>query len=178
MAIDDIRIFQKVLTGTELAYTTQNIADLSILKLAIKVIFNGWFHGLPASNWTNEPHGLVYFNIISYFLSKKCQWRIEAALGHIASDDMLNWKNLLINTSGYDIKGKLVGMRIYRRCADRWKTQTYSIPVLITPKPVSIRPRPQQMIWLAGIKTPGINNSKSSCRIEWWLRSVCVQIQR
>lgn len=115
--IDDIRIFSKVLTGTELAYTAPaNIADLSIPKTRHQSdIQRPEFHGLPASNWTNEPHGLVYFNNKYHiFFQKNANGPYWGKLhwGHITSDDMLNWKEekiALSNTSGYDIKGNWSG---------------------------------------------------------------------
>ncbi len=115
--IDDIRIFSRVLTGAELAYTAPaNTADLSIPKSRHQNdIQRPEFHGLPATNWTNEPHGLVYFNNKYHiFFQKNANGPYWGKLhwGHITSDDMLNWKEekiALSNTSGYDIKGNWSG---------------------------------------------------------------------
>jgi len=115
--IDDIRIFSRVLTSAELAYTApEHVADLSIPKTRHQGdIQRPEFHGLPATNWTNEPHGLVYFNNKYHiFFQKNANGPYWGKLhwGHITSDDMLNWKEekiALSNTSGYDIKGNWSG---------------------------------------------------------------------
>jgi len=115
--IDDIRIFSRVLTSTELAYTApEHVADLSIPKTRHQGdIQRPEFHGLPATNWTNEPHGLVYFNNKYHiFFQKNANGPYWGKLhwGHITSDDMLNWREekiALSNTSGYDIKGNWSG---------------------------------------------------------------------
>ena len=115
--IDDIRVFSRLLTKTELTYSApQNVADLSIPKTRHQGdIQRPEFHGLPATNWTNEPHGLVYFNNKYHiFFQKNANGPYWGKLhwGHITSDDMLNWKEekiALSNTSGYDIKGNWSG---------------------------------------------------------------------
>ena len=111
--IDDIRIFSRVLVGTELAYTAPaNTADLSIPTTRHQGdIQRPEFHGLPATNWTNEPHGLIYFNNKYHiFFQKNANGPYWGKLhwGHITSDDLLNWKEEKIavsNTYVYDIKG-------------------------------------------------------------------------
>ena len=115
--IDDIRIFSRLLTKTELAYSApQNVADLSIPKSRHQGdIQRPEFHGLPATNWTNEPHGVVYFNNKYHIFFQnnangpywgKLHW------GHITSDDLLNWteeKIAIAADRSYDIKGAWSG---------------------------------------------------------------------
>lgn len=111
--VDDIRIFSRVLTGSELTNKVpEHVADLSIpVTRHQDDIQRPEFHGLPATNWTNEPHGMVYFNNKYHiFFQKNANGPYWGKLhwGHISSDDMLNWKEekiALANTSGYDIKG-------------------------------------------------------------------------
>jgi Beta-fructosidases (levanase/invertase) len=111
--IDDINIYSRVLTSAELAYVAPaNNADLSIPKSRHQNdIQRPEFHGLPATNWTNEPHGLAYFNNKYHiFFQKNANGPYWGKLhwGHITSDDMLNWKEekiALSNTNGYDVKG-------------------------------------------------------------------------
>ena len=111
--VDDIRIFSRVLTASELTNKVpENVADLSIpVTRHQDDIQRPEFHGLPATNWTNEPHGMVYFNNKYHiFFQKNANGPYWGKLhwGHISSDDMLNWKEekiALANTSGYDIKG-------------------------------------------------------------------------
>ena len=115
--IDDIKIYSRVLTNTELAYTTpQNSADLSIPATRFaNDIQRPSFHGLPAANWTNEPHGLVYSNgLYHIFFQKNANGPYWGKLhwGHLTSNDLLNWKEQKIaisNTSTYDIKGAWSG---------------------------------------------------------------------
>jgi Beta-fructosidases (levanase/invertase) len=111
--IDDIKIYSRVLTNTELAYVAPaNSADLSIPKSRHQNdIQRPEFHGLPATNWTNEPHGLVWFNNEYHiFFQKNANGPYWGKLhwGHLTSDDLFNWKEekiALSNTSGYDVKG-------------------------------------------------------------------------
>ncbi|MDD4971291.1 MAG: GH32 C-terminal domain-containing protein [Paludibacter sp.] len=115
--IDDISIFSRVLTRSELVYSLpQNAADLSIPKSRHQNDFQRpEFHGLPATNWTNEPHGLVYFNSKYHiFFQKNANGPYWGKLhwGHITSDDLLNWKEekiALSNTNSYDMKGNWSG---------------------------------------------------------------------
>ena len=111
--IDDIRIYSKSLTGAELTKKIpDHAADLSIPATRHEDdIHRPEYHGLPATNWTNEPHGLVHFNNKYHlFFQKNANGPYWGKLhwGHLSSDDLLNWKEekiALFNTSGYDIKG-------------------------------------------------------------------------
>ena len=111
--LDDIRIYSRVLIGSELSKKDpEHVADLSIpVTRHQNDIQRPEFHGLPATNWTNEPHGLVYFNNKYHlFFQKNANGPYWGKLhwGHLSSDDLLNWKEekiALFNTSGYDIKG-------------------------------------------------------------------------
>src|SRR5665648_83251 len=115
--IDDIRIYSRVLTNSEIAFITpEHVADFSIPKSRHQNdIQRPGFHGLPATNWTNEPHGLVYFNgKYHLFFQKNANGPYWGKLhwGHISSDDLLNWKEEKIaisNNSGYDEKGAWSG---------------------------------------------------------------------
>ena len=111
--VDEIRIYSRVLTNAELAYNNPSVtADLSIPKSRHENdIQRPVFHGLPATNWTNEPHGLVYFNNKYHlFFQKNANGPYWGKLhwGHLTSDDLLNWKEekiALSNFSSYDVKG-------------------------------------------------------------------------
>jgi len=115
--IDDIRIYSRVLTNSEIAFTPpEHVADFSIPKSRHQNdIQRPGFHGLPATNWTNEPHGLVYFNgKYHLFFQKNANGPYWGKLhwGHISSDDLLNWKKKKIaisKNSGYDEKGAWSG---------------------------------------------------------------------
>lgn len=115
--IDDIRIYSRVLTNSEIAYSVpEHVADFSIPKSRHENdIQRPGFHGLPATNWTNEPHGLVYSDgKYHLFFQKNANGPYWGKLhwGHISSDDLLNWKEEKIaisNNSGYDEKGAWSG---------------------------------------------------------------------
>lgn len=111
--VDDIRIFSRTFADTEIIdQTPQNTADLSIPKSRhASDIQRPEFHGQPATNWTNEPHGLVFYNNkFHVFFQKNANGPYMARLhwGHISSPDMLNWteEKIAIGPSEtYDSKG-------------------------------------------------------------------------
>lgn len=115
--IDDIRIFSRTLAPSEFTNVApQNVANLSIPATRHQNdIQRPEFHGLPATNWTNEPHGLVYYKgKYHIFFQKNANGPYFGKLhwGHLSSDDLLNWNEeriALSNTSGYDIKGTWSG---------------------------------------------------------------------
>lgn len=115
--IDDIRIYSKALSSSELsAVQPQNTADLSIPKSRHESdIQYPSFHGRPATNWTNEPHGLVFYNNKYHvFFQKNANGPYMARLhwGHISSPDLCNWKEEKIAIApgeSYDQKGAWSG---------------------------------------------------------------------
>jgi len=115
--VDDIRIYSRTFADNEIVeQTPQNTADLSIPKSRHgSDIQRPEFHGLPATNWTNEPHGLVFYNNKYHvFFQKNANGPYMARLhwGHISSPDMLNWteEKIAIGPSeSYDIKGTWSG---------------------------------------------------------------------
>ncbi len=128
--IDEIKIYSRILTSAELAYIApQNAADLSIPSTRFaNDIQRPSFHGLPAANWTNEPHGLVYYNgLYHLFFQKNANGPYWGKLhwGHLTSNDLLNWteqKIAISNTNIYDIKGA-------------WSGCVFTDPVLTGGKP-------------------------------------------
>lgn len=115
--VDDIRIYSRTFADTEIIeQTPQNTADLSIPKSRhASDIQRPEFHGQPATNWTNEPHGLVFYNNKYHvFFQKNANGPYMARLhwGHISSPDMLNWTEEKIAIGpgvSYDIKGTWSG---------------------------------------------------------------------
>jgi len=115
--VDDIRIFSKTFADNEITeQSTQNPADLTIPKSRHeRDIQRPVFHGLPATNWTNEPHGLVYYNNKYHiFFQKNANGPYMARLhwGHLSSSDLLNWTEEKIAIgpgASYDIKGTWSG---------------------------------------------------------------------
>ncbi len=115
--IDDIQIYSRVLTASQLGYhTPNNVADLSIPTSRFSGdIQRPIFHGIPAANWTNEPTGLIYYNgQYHLFFQKNANGPYWGKLhwGHLVSNDLISWKEdkiALAPGSSYDIKGTWSG---------------------------------------------------------------------
>lgn len=110
--IDDIRLYAGALPIAEKSPRPEHAADLSIPAVRFEnEIQRPTFHGMPAANWTNEPHGLIYYNNRYHLFFQKNgagpYWgRIH--WGHIVSDDLLEWREervAIAPTEAYDIKG-------------------------------------------------------------------------
>jgi beta-fructofuranosidase len=115
--VDDIRVYSRTFADSEIIEKTpQNTANLSIpTSRHENDIQRPKFHGQPATNWTNEPHGLFYYNNKYHvFFQKNANGPYMARLhwGHISSPDMLNWTEEKIAfgpDESYDIKGTWSG---------------------------------------------------------------------
>lgn len=111
--IDDIRIYNTALAAGELGYKApEHPADLSIPSER----FAGdnlrpVYHGMPAANWTNEPHGLTYYDgKYHLFFQKNGNGPYWGRLhwGHITSENLYDWaeeKIALAPSEDYDWKG-------------------------------------------------------------------------
>ena len=110
--IDDIEIFDTVLPASEIAATPEHPADLSIpaSRYADQAL-RPRFHGMPATAWTNETHGMTYSDgRYHVFFQKNANGPYMTRLhwGHISSPDLLNWteeKIAIAPGESYDIKG-------------------------------------------------------------------------
>lgn len=114
--IDDFKIFSGETNFNNNFIEPENKADLKIPESRFaNEIQRPLFHGQPGANWTNEPHGLVYYNNKYHLFFQKNgngpYWgRIH--WGHIISDDLLTWKEVetaIDPTNPYDIKGAWSG---------------------------------------------------------------------
>lgn len=111
--IDDIRVYNTVLSADEAGYKTpEHTVDLSIpVERFENDILRPIFHGMPAANWTNEPHGLTYYNgRYHLFFQKNANGPYWGRLhwGHITSENLYDWKEEKIALSpsiDYDWKG-------------------------------------------------------------------------
>lgn len=111
--IDDIEVFDKALTASEVAaYKAENEADLSIpASRYANQALRPRFHGMPATAWTNECHGMTYSNgRFHLFFQKNANGPYMTRLhwGHISSADLANWREERIAIAPgepYDIKG-------------------------------------------------------------------------
>ncbi|MBQ3742127.1 MAG: DUF4960 domain-containing protein [Prevotella sp.] len=111
--IDDIEIFNKVLSATEIAaYKAQNAANLEVPESRFADdLLRPSFHGMPSANWTNETHGAVFYNNkFHVFFQKNGNGPYMSRLhwGHIYSDNMYKWHEDRIAVgpdNSYDAKG-------------------------------------------------------------------------
>lgn len=111
--IDDITIYNKVLTQAEAAQpAAENPADLGILASRHAAdIMRPAFHGMPATAWTNECHGMAYSGgRYHLFFQKNANGPYMSRLhwGHIYSDNLYKWHEDRIAIApgeSYDVKG-------------------------------------------------------------------------
>lgn len=111
--IDDITIYNKVLTQAEAAQPeAENVADLSIPASRYAAdIMRPAFHGMPATAWTNECHGMAYSGgRYHVFFQKNANGPYMARLhwGHIWSENLYKWHEdriAIAPAKTYDIKG-------------------------------------------------------------------------
>lgn len=111
--IDDITIYGRVLTQEEAATPAHgNTADLGIPADRYATdIMRPVFHGMPATAWTNECHGMAYSDgRYHLFFQKNANGPYMARLhwGHIYSDNLYKWNEERIAIAPgeeYDIKG-------------------------------------------------------------------------
>lgn len=111
--IDDITIYNRVFTAEEAAMPTpENAADLSIpASRYAGDILRPTFHGMPATAWTNECHGMAYSGgRYHLFFQKNANGPYMARLhwGHIWSENLYKWHEdriAIAPSEDYDIKG-------------------------------------------------------------------------
>ncbi|MFR9165122.1 MAG: GH32 C-terminal domain-containing protein [Dysgonomonas sp.] len=115
--IDDIRIYSKALDVSQFGnLTPENVADLSIpASRHAGDIQRPVYHPIPATNWTNETHGLVYYNNKYHVYFQKNAngpYMLRLHWGHLSSPDLINWTEEHIAIApgdAYDIKGAWSG---------------------------------------------------------------------
>lgn len=115
-AIDDINIYNNVWTASEVAsaYNSATIpaADLNYpTEYYANDPIRPHFHGMPSHGWTNESHGMTYYNgKYHVFFQKNGNGPYMSRLhwGHIVSDDLCSWtevKTAVDPAESYDKKG-------------------------------------------------------------------------
>lgn len=111
--IDDVKIWNEALSENEIkSWRAENPANLDIPASRFAGdILRPRFHGMPASSWTNECHGM-YFADGRYhlFFQKNADGPYMARLhwGHISSENLYDWREepiALAPGTPYDIKG-------------------------------------------------------------------------
>ena len=114
--VDDVTVFDGVLTDKEINATPENVADLSIPASRFeKDLLRPKFHGMPGANWTNESHGMTYSDgKYHVFFQKNANGPFMSRLhwGHISSENLYDWteeKIAIAPGESYDIKGAWSG---------------------------------------------------------------------
>ncbi len=111
--VDDVEVHDRAFSASEIAaFSPEHEADLSIpaSRYADQTL-RPRFHGMPATAWTNECHGMTYSNgRYHLFFQKNANGPYMTRLhwGHISSSDLVNWREERIAIApgeSYDIKG-------------------------------------------------------------------------
>lgn len=111
--IDDIEVHDRAMTPDEVAAARpEHEADLSIpsTRYAGQAL-RPKFHGMPATAWTNECHGMTWADgRYHLFFQKNANGPYMTRLhwGHISSADLFNWREEPIAIAPgepYDVKG-------------------------------------------------------------------------
>ena len=109
--IDDIDIYNKVLTHAEMDVKNDTPSFPVAATRFAKDQFRPIYHGMPAANWTNETHGLTYYNgKYHVFFQKNANGPYMAHLhwGHLTSKNLTDWTEERIAVApgeNYDLKG-------------------------------------------------------------------------
>lgn len=112
--IDEIEIFDEAIPAAQFQNVKPENEPLLSVASADKFsddILRPVFHGMPSRNWTNEPHGLIYYNQKYHiFFQKNANGPYMSRLqwGHIVSDNLYDWEEMPIaigSDKWYDLKG-------------------------------------------------------------------------
>lgn len=110
--IDDIEAYNTIEDALVMGSLAANPADLSIPESRHEAdLLRPRIHGMPATGWTNESHGMTYTNgKYHLFFQKNANGPYMSRLhwGHISSPDLIHWeeeKVALFPELNFDIKG-------------------------------------------------------------------------
>lgn len=111
--IDDIAVWDEALSAETIAsWKAENDTDLTISESRFaEDPLRPAFHGMPGANWTNETHGLTYYNgRYHLFFQKNANGPYMSRLhwGHLSSENLYAWTEeqiALTPGASYDIKG-------------------------------------------------------------------------
>lgn len=110
--IDDIDVFDGVLSLNEMNATPENEADLTVsAERFADDLLRPSFHGMPSANWTNECHGMTYSDgKYHLFFQKNANGPYMSRLhwGHLSSENLYDWSEepiAIAPAEEYDIKG-------------------------------------------------------------------------
>lgn len=115
--IDEIKVWDKTLSEND--FNTDEIErlirinpDLSVPSIRFEGDFHRpKYHLLPAANWTNETHGLIYYNGNYHIFNQKNGTNVylgQINWGYFSSPDLVHWTEhhpVLTPEPGYDQLG-------------------------------------------------------------------------
>ena len=115
--VDEVEMWDKPLASSdikklEIEKVLSKTPDLSIPESRFKNDFNRpKYHILPAANWTNESHGLIYYKGRYHIFNQKNGTNLylgQINWGHFSSPDLVQWtehRPVLTPEPGYDQYG-------------------------------------------------------------------------
>ncbi len=114
--VDELRFSDSVVDTekltNEVVHLSNNVPVLAIPKSRFQDDFSRpKYHLLPAGNWTNETHGLIYYKGKYHIFNQKNASNLhllQINWGHFSSPDLINWiehKPVLTPEKGYDQNG-------------------------------------------------------------------------
>lgn len=114
--VDELKLWNKPVSIKELQHEVFTLAKKNPVLAIPEARFKGDFsrpkyHLLPAANWTNETHGLIFYKGRYHIFNQKNASNLalrQINWGHFSSSDMVNWtehKPALSPEKGYDENG-------------------------------------------------------------------------
>lgn len=114
--VDEIKLWDEIddnyLTKKDISILARKKPVLSIPSSRFEKDFSRpKYHLLPASNWTNETHGLFYYKGRYHIFNQKNASNLflgQINWGHFSSSDLINWiehKPSITPEPGYDCNG-------------------------------------------------------------------------
>ncbi|KOH45384.1 GH32 C-terminal domain-containing protein [Sunxiuqinia dokdonensis] len=112
--IDEVKIWNKTVSESdlnkkEIESLAENTPNLAVPKVRFEDDFNRpKYHLLPAANWTNETHGLIYYKGRYHIFNQKNGTNVYLGRinwGHFSSSDLVQWtehRPALAPEKGYD----------------------------------------------------------------------------
>lgn len=118
--IDEIKVWKNHINPSDIKQEVRGFSDKKPTLAIPHSRFEGDFsrpkyHLLPAANWTNETHGLLYFNERYHIFNQKNASNMfldQINWGHFSSPDLVNWtehKPAITPEPGYDSNGAWSG---------------------------------------------------------------------
>ena len=113
---DEIKLWENPIDLVQIRKDVSECADKKPVLAIPQSRFEGDFsrpkyHLLPAANWTNETHGLIYFNGRYHIFNQKNASNMfleQINWGHFSTPDLINWtehKPAITPEPGYDQNG-------------------------------------------------------------------------